>query len=62
MTQNGILFELQEGGGGEGLMELTELELGGFLLYIFYFLAFTKCEEYHWWRFLLHVHLTQMSL
>ena len=29
MTQNGILFELQEGGGGEGLMELTELELGG---------------------------------
>ena len=47
MTQNRILFELQ-GGGGEGLTELTELELGGgVLLYIFYFLAFTKCEEYH---------------
>ena len=27
MTQNRILFELQ--GGGEGLTELTELELGG---------------------------------
>ena len=49
MTQNGILFELQEGGRGAGLTELTELELGGggVLLYIFYFLAFTKCEEYH---------------
>ena len=59
MTQNGILFELQEGGRGAGLTELTELELGGgVLLYIFYFLAFTKREEYHWWRFLLHVHLT----
>ena len=29
MTQNGILFELQEGGRGAGLTELTELELGG---------------------------------
>ena len=29
MTQNGIFFELQEGGGeGKGLTELTELELG----------------------------------
>ena len=29
MTQNGIIFELQEGGGeGKGLTELTELELG----------------------------------
>ena len=49
----------KRGEGGEGLTELTELELGGgVLLYIFYFLAFTKCEEYHWRRFLLHVHLT----
>ena len=42
MTQNRILFELQ--GGGEGLTELTELELGGggVLLYIFYFFSIYK--------------------
>ena len=28
MTQNRIIFELQEGGEGKGLTELTELELG----------------------------------
>ena len=47
MTQNGIIFELQEGGEGKGLTELTELELGGVVLNIFYYLAYTKCEKYH---------------